>query len=75
MTGVVIVARSSQSKTVVYLENRLRITKFYTDLHTDLPYICTGYGVINYFQSEVIAKKNVENAASDGFRWNFLRKD
>ena len=33
----------------------------------------TGYDITNYFRSEVIATKTVENAASDGFRCNFSR--
>ena len=45
-------------------------------MHTDMAYISTGYDVTNtnYFWSEVIVKKTVKNATSDGFRWKFLRK-
>ena len=43
-------------------------------IHADLPYIITGYDITNYFRSEATAKKTVENAASDGFRWNLSRK-
>ena len=28
-----------------------RITKFYTDVHADLVYCCTGYNVVSYFRS------------------------
>ena len=45
------------------------------DNHIDLLYSHTGYDVINYFRSDVIAKKTIENAAFDGFGWNFLRTD
>ena len=31
-----------------------RITKFYTDIHTDRVYNSTGYDIINYFLSDVI---------------------
>ena len=34
-----------------------RITKFYTDIYTDIVYSPTGHRVIIYFRSEVIAKK------------------
>ena len=51
--------------------NVARITKFYRHIDTDLPYICTRYDVSNYFRSEAIMKKIVENSASDSFRWNF----
>ena len=37
-------------------------------------YIFTGYDVTNYFWSKATATKTVENAASGGFMWNFLRK-
>ena len=37
-------------------------------------YIFPGYDVTNYFRSEATAKKTVENAASDGLRWNFSRR-
>ena len=37
-------------------------------------YIRTGYDVTNYFRSEIIAKKTVENAASNDFRWNLSIK-
>ena len=33
---------------------------FYTDIHTDIVYSHTGYDVIIYFRSEVIAKKNCQ---------------
>ena len=33
-----------------------RITKFYTDIHASLLYTHTGYDLIKYFMSEVIAK-------------------
>ena len=52
-----------------------RITKFYTNIHiirswsTDTPDI----DVVIHFQSEVIAKKTVENTATDGFGLNFSR--
>ena len=39
------------------------ITRFYKDIHTDIP-TCAWYDVTNYFPSEVIAQKPVENAAS-----------
>ena len=64
---------TSQSEAVVYLENgSTRITKFYMNIHTGLLYVHPGYGITNYFRSEIIAKITVENAASDGFWWNFL---
>ena len=44
-----------------------RITKFYTDIHTDILCCCTEYDVTNYLWSKVVAKQNVKNAASDGF--------
>ena len=34
-----------------------RITKFYADMHTNMPYICTRCDVTNYLRSEVITKK------------------
>ena len=35
----------------------------------------SGYDVTSYFRSEVIdILKTVENAASDGFGWNFSTK-
>ena len=46
------------------------ITKLRTDIHTDLLYSRTGYGITSRL---VMAKINVENAASDGFGWNFSR--
>ena len=33
-----------------------RITKFYTDFHTDIVHSCTGYDLIIYFWLEVIGK-------------------
>ena len=44
------------------------------DIHEEVVYIHTGCDVTNYFRSEVIAKKTVQNAASDGFRCNFSRQ-
>ena len=46
---------------------------FCADIHTDLLYSHTGYDVTSSFQSEVIAEKAVENAATDIFGWNFSR--
>ena len=37
-----------------------RITKFHSDIHTDIVYSRTGYDVIIYFWSEVIVKKAVK---------------
>ena len=48
------------------------MTKFYTDDHTDLLYTLTEY-ITYYFRSDVIVKKIVEDATSDGFWWNFSR--
>ena len=39
----------------------------------DIVYSHTGYDVIIYFPSEVIAKQTVENTTFDGFGRNFLR--
>ena len=38
----------------------------------DMVYCKTGYDIIIYFRSEVIAKKTVQNTASDGFGWERL---
>ena len=56
-------------------ENELcqRITKYCTNVRTDLLYNHTGHDVTNYFQSEVIERKTVEITASDGFGWNLSR--
>ena len=43
------------------------------DIHTEIVYSHTGYDVISYFRSEVMAKKTDENTASDGVGWNFSR--
>ena len=40
------------------------ITKFYTNIHTEIVCCRIGYDVIIYFWSEVIAKKTAENTAS-----------
>ena len=42
-----------------------RITKFYVDIHTDIVHSHTGYDVIVYFRSEVIAK----NCRQYRLRW------
>ena len=42
----------------------------FRDIYTELLYSHTGYDMTNYFRSEVIAT-NFENAACDGFGWNF----
>ena len=53
--------------------NIYRITKFYTDIQTDIVYNRTGYDVIIYIQSEVIWKKLSKiHTASDGLGWTFL---
>ena len=49
------------------------MTNFHTDIHTNIVYSSTGFYVIIYFQSEVIAKKYVGNTAFDGVRRNFMR--
>ena len=49
------------------------MTKFYRDIQTHLFYIHAGYDVKRNFRSEVIVEKTVENAASDGFRWNLSK--
>ena len=49
-----------------------RITKFYTDIRTESFYSHTrGCDITSYFRSEAIAKKTVENAASNGVISNF----
>ena len=51
--------RSTRNQLIDYLEKcLLRITKFYVDIHVDIVYSDTGYDIIFYFRSEVIAKKN-----------------
>ena len=40
------------------------------DNDADIVYSHTGHDVINYFLAEVVAKKTVKNAASDGFGSN-----
>ena len=51
--------RSTRNQLLQYLENRLTIiTKFYTDIHTDIVYSYTGYDAITYFRSEVIWKNS-----------------
>ena len=46
-----------------------RITKFYTHIHADLPYICTGYDLATSIRKPQ-QKKTVENAASNGLGSN-----
>ena len=67
--------RSFVFEAVEYLENGLTLNRqilhepsYRQGLHH------VGYDVTNYFLSEFILKKTVENPTSDGFRWNFLRK-
>ena len=48
------------------------MTNFYRHIQADLHYMCTGYGVTILVGS--FCEETVENAASDGFRWNFARK-
>ena len=73
---VVLVRCPSQSERLEYpIFKRTfwpRITKFCVDIHTDVLNSHTGYDVTNYFGRQ-LSWKTVQNAASDGFFWNFLR--
>ena len=52
-----------------------RITKFYSHNHADLPYICTGYDVNNYFHSEVTMKKPSKMPPQSEFLEKLIRED
>ena len=60
MTCVGCRSSSSITKWAVRVSQKrfdLESPKFYTNIHTDLVYGCTGQHVTSYFRSEVIAKK------------------
>ena len=44
-----------------------RITELYKDIHIDQLCSHAGYDVNNFFRTVAMAKKTVENAATDGF--------
>ena len=51
-----IVVRPSRSEWLLQLKKILaKITKLYTDIHTDAVHIRTGYDVISYFRLKVYA--------------------
>ena len=74
---VVVVVRNTVRHSYRLRTVWLRITKFHGHIHTDLPYIGTGYDVISYFRSEATAKnpsKMQRQMASIWiFRERFLR--
>ena len=58
---------SNISKTV-----QPRITKFYSDIHTDMFYSRTRYDIIIYFRSEAIGEKNSRKYRLRRLRVEFL---